>query len=378
MRFFMDGRYIRTDYHDGISRFSHSLIHAVARIAQPTVIIHEPAQHALLPDNVEVVQLSPPTSVLEPLAARRLNAYRPDVVFSPMQTIGSAGRTFGLILTLHDLIYYQHRTPPKNLPQFIRGLWYAYHLSYVPQRLLLNRADAVATVSKTSQRLIRQHRLTSRPVHVISNAPPEVEIPRDPAHQRAKTLVYMGSFMEYKNVELLVQAMQHLPAYELHLCSPITEARRTELLNFARRYSVTDRQLVFHDGIADDAYRQLLRSCTALVTASRSEGYGLPVAEAMAEGTPVILSNLEIFQEIAGLNNPGALFIDTEAQNPARQFASQVLRLEDDRTFTAASRGAAEQARSFRWDQSARDLLRLAETIHHRRTRGPVYEPGSV
>src|SRR5690625_6518541 len=38
----------------------------------------------------------------------------PDVVFSPMQTIGSAGRKFGLILTLHDLIYYQHRTPPKD------------------------------------------------------------------------------------------------------------------------------------------------------------------------------------------------------------------------------------------------------------------------
>lgn len=377
MRFFMDGRYIRTDYHDGISRFSHSLIHAVARIAPPTVIIHDPAQRALLPEDVDLVELSPPTSVFEPLAARRLNVYRPDVVFSPMQTIGSTGRTFGLILTLHDLIYYQHRTPPKNLPQFIRALWYAYHLTYVPQRLLLNRADAVATVSQTSQRLIRKHRLTSRPVHVISNAPPEVQIPRDPTRRRDKSLVYMGSFMEYKNVELLIQAMQHLPAYQLHLCSPIPETRRIQLLDIARRYSVADGQLVFHDGIADDTYRQLLRSCTALVTASRSEGYGLPVAEAMAEGTPVVLSNLEIFKEIAGLDNPGALFIDIGASNPARHFASQVLRLEDDSTFAAASRGAVEQARSFRWDQSARDLLRLADAIHHRRTRGPVYGAGS-
>lgn len=378
MRFFMDGRYIRTDYHDGISRFSHSLIHAVARIAPPTVIIHDPAQRALLPEDVDLVELSPPTSVFEPLAARRLNVYRPDVVFSPMQTIGSTGRTFGLILTLHDLIYYQHRTPPKNLPQFIRALWYAYHLTYVPQRLLLNRADAVATVSQTSQRLIRKHRLTSRPVHVISNAPPEVQIPRDPTRRRDKSLVYMGSFMEYKNVELLIQAMQHLPAYQLHLCSPITPIRRAELLNVARRYDVGDRQLVFHDGIADDSYRQLLRRCTALVTASRSEGYGLPVAEAMAEGTPVILSNLEIFQEIAGLDNPGALFIDADATNPARQFANQVLRLEHDSTFTAASRGAVEQARSFRWEQSARELLRIAQEIHQRRIRGPAYDAGSV
>src|SRR5690625_7912100 len=93
----------------------------------------------------------------------------PDVVFSPMQTIGSAGRKFGLILTLHDLIYYQHRTPPKDLPQIIRGLWYLYHLTYSPQRLLLNRADAVATVSHTSQRLIRRHRLTRSEERRVGN-----------------------------------------------------------------------------------------------------------------------------------------------------------------------------------------------------------------
>src|SRR5690625_7586147 len=93
----------------------------------------------------------------------------PDVVFSPMQTIGSAGRKFGLILTLHDLIYYQQRTPPKDLPQIIRGLRYLYYMSYSPLLLLLNRSDAVSTVSHTSQRLIRNHRLTSRPVQLISN-----------------------------------------------------------------------------------------------------------------------------------------------------------------------------------------------------------------
>src|SRR5690625_840410 len=169
MRFFMDGRYIRTDYHDGISRFSHSLIHAVAELIQPTVIIHDQAQRALLPEWVETVFLHPRTSLREPLAARRLNAFEPDVVFTPMQTLGSAGRRFGLILTLHDLIYYQQRTPPKDLPQIIRGLRYLYYMSYSPLLLLLNRSDAVSTVSHTSQRLIRNHRLTSRPVQLISN-----------------------------------------------------------------------------------------------------------------------------------------------------------------------------------------------------------------
>src|SRR5699024_1070296 len=115
MRLFMDGRYMRTDFHDGISRFSHSLIQAAAELIRPTVILHDPAQEDLVPPNADVVYLHAPTSAMEPLAARKLNAYQPDVVFSPMQTIGSVGRNFGLILTLHDLIYYQHRTPPRNL-----------------------------------------------------------------------------------------------------------------------------------------------------------------------------------------------------------------------------------------------------------------------
>lgn len=369
MRLFMDGRYIRTDYHDGISRFSHSLIHAVAQQTDPTIIIHDGAQRELLPDNVDVVELHAPTSVLEPISAYRLNAFQPDVVFSPMQTIGSVGRKFGLILTLHDLIYYQHRTPPRDLPQFVRGLWYLYHLTYMPQRLLLNGADTVATVSRTSQRLIRKHRLTSRPVHVISNAPPRVETPRDPVGRRQKTLVYMGSFMDYKNVETLVTALRYLPEYRLHLCSPISNARRQELLDLARAHQVGESQLEFYNGIGDTDYRELLRAATALVTTSRSEGYGLPVAEAMAEGTPVVMSNLEIFEEIGGLDNPGALFVDIHSARADRQLADQVLALQDDQAFIQASTGAVRQAQTFRWEDSATALLNLAEDIHRRRSR---------
>lgn len=367
MRLFMDGRYIRTDYHDGISRFSHSLIHAVAQQIRPTVIIHDPAQRELLPEHVDIVTLNDPTALVEPLAAYKLNVFAPDVVFSPMQTIGSVGRKFGLILTLHDLIYYQHRTPPKDLPHIVRGLWYLYHLSFAPQRLLLNGADAVATVSRTSQRLIRKHRLTTKPVHVISNAPQSIATPREPKRPRRKTLVYMGSFMEYKNVETLIHALRYLPEYRLHLCSPISAERRSELLEVAARHDVAQAQLEFHSGITDAEYRKLLRNSTALVTVSRSEGYGLPVAEAMAEGTPVVLSNLEIFQEIGGADNPGALFVDLGASNVAGQVADRVQTLEDDDTFIAASLAATQQAQQFRWEDSATALLTLAEDIHRRR-----------
>ena len=114
---------------------------------------------------------------LQAQALAEVRKLKPDVVFSPMQTMGSWGRDYGLVLTLHDLIYYENRTPPRDLPAFVRGLWRLYHLAWWPQRMLLNRADAIVTVSETSAGLIRRHRLTKRPLTVVHNAADELGTP---------------------------------------------------------------------------------------------------------------------------------------------------------------------------------------------------------
>ena len=102
--------------------------------------------------------------------ALQVKKLRPDLVFTPMQTMGSWGRDYKLLLTLHDLIYYEHRTPPRDLPAPVRLLWRLYHLAWWPQRMLLNRGDGVVTVSETTAGLIHEHHLTDRPVTVIPNA----------------------------------------------------------------------------------------------------------------------------------------------------------------------------------------------------------------
>ncbi|GAA3687101.1 hypothetical protein GCM10022203_21750 [Micrococcus yunnanensis] len=129
LRLLMDARYTRTDFHDGISRYGASLIEAVARRTdapgpegadvevEVAMLISDERQLALLPDGVPWHLVSGPTSPREPFVARQVARLRPDVVFSPMQTMGSWGRDYALILTLHDLIYYEHRTPPRNLPE---------------------------------------------------------------------------------------------------------------------------------------------------------------------------------------------------------------------------------------------------------------------
>ncbi|MDR8018038.1 glycosyltransferase [Nesterenkonia sp. LY-0111] len=357
LRLFFDARYTRTRVHDGISRFTASLVAAAAGQAEVTMMISDVQQLRLLPD-LPFLQLSAPTSPREPWIAHQLNPHRPDVVFSPMQTMGGTGRRYPLILTLHDLIYYQHRTPPRDLPAAVRLGWRAYHLSYQPQRWALNRADAVATVSETTRTLIREHRLTRRPVTVIPNAPQPVAVARDPDTAPQPELVYMGSFMEYKNVEALVRGVNRLPGYRLHLCSPISTARQAQLSALADRPN----QLIFHDGISEEDYTALLRRSQALVTLSRAEGYGLPVVEALAQGTPVITSDLDIFAEVSGgaRNGLGAQQVPTD---DAAAFAAAVAALEAPGVFAGASRAARDRARTFSWPDSAARLIGLAERV---------------
>ncbi|WP_345476164.1 glycosyltransferase family 1 protein [Nesterenkonia rhizosphaerae] len=366
MRLFVDCRYVRTRVHDGISRYTASLVQAAAEKADVTMLIHDEQQLGMLPD-LPAVKISSPTSALEPFVAQQINPHQPDVVFSPMQTMGSVGRRYRLILTLHDLIYYEHRTPPRDLPAPVRLGWRLYHLSYTPQRMALNRADAVATISETTRGLMEKHRLTRRPLHLIPNAAQPVEQPRDPAVPPARELVYMGSFMEYKNVEAVIAGLNRLPEYRLHLCSPISPARRAQLVALAERPG----QLIFHNGISEQDYTALLQQVTALVTLSRAEGYGLPVVEAMSHGTPVVVSDLPIFREVTGVANKvsqddlaaGAQCVDADDD---AAFAAAVRRLEDPAAFQAASVQARTRSQAYSWEDSADRLVTLARSLIER------------
>lgn len=364
-RLLFDARYIRTDFHDGISRYSAELAAAVAAAAADfdtdvVFLIHDERQRDFLPVNARVLRVHAPTSVLEPFTALRLRRFKPDVLFSPMQTIGSFGRNYGLILTLHDTIYYRHRTPPKDLAWPIRLGWRLFHLAYWPQRLVLDGADSVATVSQSSKAEFARVKLTKRPVVVVANAPQKLAelldetvsplgVEEHPFSKSApQNLVYMGSFMPYKNVETLIAAAGLLPGRRLHLLSRISPQRRADFEILAAEHGA---ELVFHNGVSDAEYAEILADDAVLVTASRDEGYGLPVAEALGFGVAAVVSDLPIFREVAG---GGALYADPDDPDA---FAKAILRLDDESLVAQLRADGLSHIAQYTWDESARALL---------------------
>lgn len=357
MRLLFDCRYTRLERHDGISRFTAGLVGALAELTPVTMLISDERQLEMLPDLPWVMGPSP-TGATEPFAARILNKFGADVVYTPMQTLGPWGRRFGLITTVHDLIYYENRTPPRNLPWAIRLIWRLYHLSWGPQRLLLRSSDAHVAVSATTRELMLANHLTAHPIAVVANAVDEHPVVgRTPP--TSKSIVYMGTFMPYKNVELLARAMSLLPGYTLSLLSRISDADRDRLQALAPAGS-----LRFRGGVSDDEYIEELRDARALVTASLNEGFGLPLIEAMAQGTPVAVSDIPIFREV------GAEAAEYFDPHDPESFAQAILRLENDDVWMSRSRSSVKRAAAFSWQASAARLLELIGDVRRERRLG--------
>jgi glycosyltransferase involved in cell wall biosynthesis len=194
---------------------------------------------------------------------------------------------------------------------------------------------------------------------VRNSADPVAGIPVGRDRPVTRDLVYMGSFMPYKNVETLALAMHVLPGYRLHLLSKIGAADRRRLLELAPPGS-----LMVHNGVGDDEYAELLGEAFALVHASHDEGFGIPLIEAMAAGTPIVVSDIPIFREVGA---DAAGYFPADDPDAA---AAAIRALEDPAVWRARSARGREVAARYDWDASAGVLLEMLERVASRRSAG--------
>jgi glycosyltransferase involved in cell wall biosynthesis len=348
MNIYYDARWTRIDFHDGISRYGAGIIQGFKDNNIPiTLLIKNVKQLKMLPSDIPYILVNDPLSIKELFIAKKLNALGADTVISPFQIIGTWGRKYKLIVTLHDTIYYLHPQAPTNMTLSQRIVWRLFHMAKWPQRFLLNNADKVATVSNYSKNSISKLGLTDREIVVIYNAPSLKQSQMHRSNEKTKNIIYMGSFMPYKNVEVLIKGMADLPTdFSLHLLSKISDDRKLELEKLIK----PNVNVIFHNGVSDDDYIKLLQSAFCLASASKEEGFGLPIIEAQTIGTPVVCSDMTIFHEVA---NDGALFFD---YNSPKQFADQVLKLNDEKCLNDLVKKGHIQSEKFSWKQSAKKL----------------------
>jgi glycosyltransferase involved in cell wall biosynthesis len=115
-------------------------------------------------------------------------------------------------------------------------------------------------------------------------------------------------------------------------------------------------------GFVDEEDKPVLyRNAEAFVFPSRHEGFGLPVLEAMASGTPVVAANTGALPEVVG----NAAF--TVGPDDARQMAGAIISLliEDNTRADLQKKGLA-QAATYSWEKTARETLLVYDRLLQR------------
>lgn len=356
-----DARWILVENRfDGVSRYAHELAHALAarNDLDITWLVYDERQLNKLPVRPFLMANNPNHAFREFFTlAHTINKAGHRLVYSPFFTIGTLGKKFRLVLTIHDLIYYKHRTPPQWLPWHIRLGWWLYHTSYWPMRWQLNRASVVATVSNTAQQELTEAKATKRRILPVVNAVSDDFLdttPRD--HYNSDNVVFMGAFTPYKNVECLIDALEFLPNVTLHLCGKLPAARRPEIEQYIASRGVAHR-VVLYNGATDYQYKQALRSARCAVSASRIEGFGLPLIEAQQAGVPFAASDIPIFHEVG---RSSVLYFDP---NSPKECAARIEQFADLNTSNDYIRRGFENAARYSWENSAQVAARIIKDI---------------
>ena len=343
---------------DGVSRYTHELAKAMAERddLDITWLVYDELQLAKLPERLFVLANNPNHALKEFLTlARTVNKSGHKLLYSPFFTIGTLGKKFKLILTIHDMIYYKHRTPPQWLPWHIRLGWWLYHTNYWPMRWQLNKANTVATVSETARQELLDAKATKRPVVPVLNAVSNEFLdttPRD--HYNLDNVVFMGAFTPYKNVECLIDALEFLPTVTLHLCGKLPPTRRPEIEKYIADRNVTHR-VVLYDGATDDQYKEALRNARCAVSASKMEGFGLPLIEAQQAGVPFAAADTPIFHEIG---QDSVLYFDPE--NP-KECADRIEQFADLATSNDYIEHGFKNAARYTWQNSAASAAKICK-----------------
>lgn len=359
MRIHYDARWILVENRfDGVSRYSHELAWALSR--QPGIelvwIIHDKRQLDKLPKGDYVLANDPNNGVAELRLPQILNKAGATFVYSPFFIMGTLGKKYKLVLTIHDLIYFKHHTPPQWLPWLTRVGWRLFHLTYWPLRWQLNRANGIATVSETAKGELIAAKATKRPIFAVPNAAGDTFVMPDDDHSKKNNIVYMGAFTPYKNVECLIDAIALVPDVVLQLPAKIPQTRRTEIEKLIRTLGIEDR-VVLYDGVSDEQYKEILSEARCAMSASRIEGFGLPLIESQQAGVPFAAADTPIFREVGA---DSVLYFDPDSPEQAADCIRQFGNAKTNKTYAALGR---KNAARYTWNASAGTAIKHLKSL---------------
>ncbi len=345
--------YVRPGYAGGTVRYAYELLRQLCHVGRHRYLVYaqagvfprsDPDLGAVALHELRIRGGLPGRVVTEHL---RLPALAEkdgvDLLFSPGFVSPLWGR-FARIVTIHDLYY-------RKFPGFVRPWQRRYWRVAIP--LSLRCADAAIVVSdSTRSDVAKAFPWCERKLHRVHPGSDALARPAssriEAGGKRFQYCLVVGNVTPNKDIQTAVSALRLLRGRGVGVQLVIAGSDPLGLLAHVLGRRPVDDGVRFLDRVQDSELAGLYAAALCLIQASRYEGFGLPVVEAMHCGCPVVASDIAVFHETAG---DAALYFEPGS---AHSLSLRIEQLAGDPSLCARlrTRGQAN-ARRFSWRRSA-------------------------
>jgi len=247
------------------------------------------------------------------------------------------------ILCIHDMSYAVN-------PSWFTKSFATYYKIMIPR--LAKRAKRLITVSEFSKRQItEQLKVCDKEVSVVYNAPADkfnVSSPSQVNYVKDDFFLFVGSLDPRKNINLIIDFFSKAENADQKLVIVGAKIKSFNEVSFRIPPNVT-----VLDKCDDNELAELYRRAKAMINPSFYEGFGIPVVEAMASGCPIILSNLDVYKEIA---EEGAIYFDPYSIDSLGGALKQFFDTDESKIREIIDKNVL-RSREFSWEKSSKVLL---------------------
>lgn len=265
-----------------------------------------------------------------------------------------------LVLTIHDISF-------NFFPQFIKKSDLFFLKTLIPRSLQM--ATKIISVSEfTKNELEDYYEILPEKISVASNGVDFEIYDREKNKEELKKIqkkydlpekfvLYVGTLQPRKNIPVLIEAVKNIDTSLVVVGSKNARNFDPQIEKMIKKYGLREK-IIFPGWIDEEDKPTLFKLAICFVFPSLYEGFGIPILEAMAAGTPVVCSDIPVFRKIG---EDAALFCNPKKNDEFLKNISKVLNDENLRN-NLIEKGKFV-AQKFTWHETAKKTLITYESL---------------
>ncbi len=277
--------------------------------------------------------------------------------FDPFQLTLPKDKKTKIVVTIHDLIPLRF---PKHFPSGIKG-----KVKWHMQKKRLKKVDAIITDSEASKRdILRFTGVNAAKVHVVYLAADQILKSHKNTIKKKYSLpekfcLYVGDATWNKNLPNTIKAAK-IADVPLVIVGGAIKRNVTDTKNVWNKDLIeaqleikNDSNVITPGFVTGEELSEFYNHATLLIAASRYEGFGLPVLEAMQSGCPVITTSNGSLSEIA---SDAAFYVEDSPES----ISAGIIKLFNDNDLQRSlSEKGTINAKGFSWKKTVEETIEV-------------------